>query len=170
MQLLTSYNINSKDKNLINEIIVYVKNVLDDAKIKIPHDIPLEISHHYGLSMFMKYGCVLLNIINRAYCKKIIIVFPGQSNPRHTHKIKEETFQVLNGSLAITIENEMYVLNNGDLFTIKPEIAHSFSSETGCVFEEISTNHMPEDSYYEDQTIATQKSSERKTLIFEWQL
>ena len=29
-----------------------------------------EISHHYGLDKFKKFGIVILNIINEEYCKK----------------------------------------------------------------------------------------------------
>jgi N-acetylneuraminate synthase len=42
---------------------------------------------------------------------------------------------------------------------------HAFSSETGVIFEELSTTHFNDDSYYEDKTI--NRNSRRKTnLIF----
>ena len=45
---------------------------------------------------------------------------------------------------------------------------HSFSSEQGVIFEEISTTHIKNDSYYEDAQIASQDPIERKTYIKDW--
>ena len=39
------------------------------ANISIPGDIDLEISHHYGIEKFDKFGLVLLTLVNREYCK-----------------------------------------------------------------------------------------------------
>ena len=53
-----------------------------------------------------RYGATIINCINREYCKKIIIMLPGQENPAHSHLKKEETFQVLHGVLTINIAGE----------------------------------------------------------------
>ena len=34
-----------------------------------------EISHHYGLDKFNKFGLVMITILNRDYCKKILVLF-----------------------------------------------------------------------------------------------
>lgn len=171
MKLISSNIIHpDQDEKTILEIVIRVKEILAHSKIKIPGYLPLEISHHYGINQFMKYGCVIISIINRAYCKKIIILFPGQENPAHMHKIKEETFQVLDGSMVLTVDGNNYSLKAGELFTVEREKLHSFSSESGCVFEEISTSHHNDDSYYEDQKISKQTSRERKTFVTEWQV
>lgn len=152
----------------ISRIITKVKIMLEDSKIVIPDYFPIEISHHYGIDLFSKYGCVIINIINRAYCKKIIILFPKQKHPTHTHYKKEETFHILNGNMVLTANKNNYELKVGELFTIKQGISHSFYSENGCVFEEISTTHLTDDSYYEDAVIIQKKVAERKTLVTDW--
>lgn len=158
----------NQDYEIVSEIICKVKIILKNSKIIIPDYFPIEISHHYGIDLFSKYGCVIINIINRAYCKKIIVLFPKQQHPTHTHYIKEETFHVLNGSMILTANKNNYELKVGELFTIESGISHSFYSENGCVFEEISTAHLIEDSYYEDEVIAQKQLTERKTLVTDW--
>ena len=169
MRIIALDKLNTEEEQIFSEIVRYVIATLKEAKIKLPKHISLEISHHYGIKNFMKYGCVLITVINRIYCKKIIILFPGQTHPAHMHKLKEETFQVLNGSMLLTVEKNNYILNEGELFTIEHDIMHSFSSENGCVFEEISTTHMLNDSYYFDPQISVQNLTERKTIVTEWQ-
>lgn len=167
---IVSSNTTYIDQNymLVSEIVAKVKTILENAKIIIPDYFPLEISHHYGIDQFSKYGCITISIINRAYCKKIIILFPGQKHPTHMHVIKEETFHVLNGSMVLTTNGNSFELNTGELFTIDRRISHSFYSEQGCVFEEISTTHNSNDSYYEDNVIAQKPPAERKTLVKRW--
>ena len=43
---------------------------------------------------------------------------------------------------------------------------HSFSSENGAVFEEVSTTHYKNDSFYEDPAITANKN--RKTELTLW--
>ncbi len=71
--------------------------MLADRNIVVPGMATLEISHHYGLDRFEEVGCTIINVINREYCKKLIVVLPGQRHPEQYHKIKEETFVVLDG-------------------------------------------------------------------------
>lgn len=160
----------NQDYETVLNIISKVKTVLENSKIIIPDYFPIEISHHYGIEKFSKYGCVTINIINRAYCKKILILFPRQKHPVHIHYIKEETFHVLNGSMILTAKGNNYNLKVGELFTIEPGISHSFYSENGCVFEEISTTHHANDSYYEDEVITNKQLLDRKTFVTNWNL
>ncbi|MCR5508143.1 MAG: N-acetylneuraminate synthase family protein [Lachnospiraceae bacterium] len=154
--------------NSLRGVIHDVKGMLYEAKIVIPKEFDLEISHHYGVEHFRHYGCTIINIINREYCKKILIVLPGQINPTHTHKIKEETFQVLYGSLELTIEDRTVHLGVGEIFTVERYMAHSFTSVDGCVFEEISSTHARKDSYYADPKIQSMDPMERKTILKDW--
>lgn len=158
----------NQDYETVSEIVSKVKTILKNSKIIIPGYFPIEISHPYGIDRFSKYGCVTINIINRAYCKKIIVLLPRQKHPMHTHYIKEETFQVLNGSMILTANGNNYNLKAGELFTIEHGISHSFYSEDSCVFEEISTTHHADDSYYEDEAIAKKQLTERKTFVTDW--
>lgn len=124
-----------------------------------------EFSHHYGLENFTEIGCTIFNIINDDYCKKIIVLLKGQTNPEHYHKLKKETFLVLKGQLELLLEGKVHILNPGEMITVLPGSRHSFSSDTGCVFEEISSEHHKDDSFYTDKDIQNKKRDERKTHL-----
>ena len=145
------------------------KGMLYEAGIALGNDFEVEISHHYGMKHFRQTGAIIINIINREYCKKYIIVLPGQSHPFHAHKVKEETFQVLYGDLQVEIEGQdKKTLKPGDMQTVLRGEMHAFSSDTGAIFEEVSTQHMKSDSYYKDPSIAAMDPMERKTYLKKW--
>ena len=77
---------------------------------------------------------------------------PGQNHPCHYHKEKEETFVILHGDLSINLGGGAKHLTKGDVVTVERGVEHSFSSKEGCVFEEISTTHIANDSYYKDSS------------------
>lgn len=151
----------------ITEIVNKVRNILIDSKIFLPNKLELEISHHYGIENFEKCGAVLINCINREYCKKLIILLPEQSHPVHYHAIKEETFNILYGDLIINMNGSEKVYKCGEIVTIERGQKHGFRSKNGTIFEEISTTSLPEDSYYEDPKIVNNK--DRKTYMTFWQ-
>jgi N-acetylneuraminate synthase len=152
----------------IRSIVHDIKALLLEAKIYVGKEFELELSHHYGKKRFREIGAAIINIVNREYCKKLIILLPGQCHPMHYHKIKEETFQVLCGVLDLDYDGMHVVLEAGDVFTVERSFLHSFSSEQGCVFEEISTTHMKNDSVYTDDRINRSDLIERKTVLKEW--
>ena len=145
-----------------------VRAMLNQAKIQLSSEFDIEYSHHYGVENFRKIGAVLINVINRSYCKKIIVQLPGQLHPQHFHKRKEETFQVLSGVLDLVVEGHKRTLYPGDTCLIQPGTWHSFRTETGCVFEEISTRHYNDDSFYKDKKINDMAVTARKTIVNHW--
>ena len=149
----------------IRRIINRVKGVLNEANIHCDKETVFEISHHYGLEKFGEYGVVLINIINRNYTKKLLVQFAGQVNPNHMHKKKEETFVVLNGSGYIQLLNKRYEMKKGDKLLIPVEQMHSFGTDEGIVYEEISSTHYRSDSYYEDDYISNLDPLIRKTIV-----
>jgi N-acetylneuraminate synthase len=157
-----------KVSNGIRNIIHDVKGMLYEAKIVIGSEFVVELSHHYGIDHFREYGATIVNIVNREYCKKIIIVLPGQKHPIHYHKSKEETFQVLSGSLHLELKNEEVDISTGRIFTVEREMEHGFSSVHGCIFEEVSTTHVKMDSFYNDTAINSLSLELRKTHLKEW--
>lgn len=157
-----------KDSNIARGVIHDAKGLLYEAGIALGNEYEVELSHHYGMRNFRQFGAIIISIINRKYCKKLIIVLPNQKHPSHMHKVKEETFQVLYGELDCVVGNETKRLKAGDVLTVCPNEMHSFSSLTGAVFEEISTTHIVGDSYYEDSRIANMDIMERKTIIENW--
>ena len=57
--------------------------MLEDANIAYRPKDKYEISCHYGLENFHKFGALIINKINREYCKKLIVMFPNQKHPEH---------------------------------------------------------------------------------------
>ena len=159
-----------KDKNelVIKKAIHKVKALLSYANIPLNHEFKTEYSHHYGIKNFDKVGAVLITVVNREYAKKIIVQLAGQIHPWHFHKLKEETFIINYGVLNIEIGKKKVNLTPGDQITVPPGIWHRFWTETGCVFEEISTTAFKNDSVYRDPKINKLKSYERKTTVDHW--
>ena len=147
-------------------IIRQLKDVIVKSSIALPNRMELELSHHYGIEKYEEWGAAILNCINREYCKKLIILLPGQKHPVHRHIKKEETFHLLYGNMKVNVNNEEKLLKAGEMLTIERESKHSFSSETGCIFEEVSTTHYKNDSFYDDKKAAENKS--RKTQMTFW--
>ncbi len=156
------------DVNLARSVIHDAKGLLFEAGIALGNDFEVELSHHYGMKHFRQTGAILISVINREYCKKLLIVLPGQNHPMHMHKLKEETFQLLYGDLEVTIGDKSRTMLPGDIQTVYRNEMHSFSSRTGAIFEEVSTTHVNGDSYYEDARINKMDYMERKTIIKNW--
>ena len=132
-------------------------------------DSKLEISHHYGMKDFYRYGLTMITIHNSKYCKKLLFILNKQVHPEQYHKIKEETFFILFGKIKLQltekkIKKTIY-LSAGEICTIKPGVIHKFIciSTQGAVIEELSSTHVKKDSFYVDKKII--KNENRKTLI-----
>jgi sialic acid synthase SpsE/mannose-6-phosphate isomerase-like protein (cupin superfamily) len=145
-----------------------VKALLNEAAVVLNSDFQIEFSHHYGIENFREVGALIINCINREYCKKIIVQLPGQSHPVHYHKRKEETFQILWGVLESEVDGHRRTLHPGETALIQPGVWHRFWSETGCVFEEVSTTHYNNDSVYNDRRINDMPREQRKTAAEHW--
>ncbi len=156
------------DEMLLKKCIHEIKAMLAYAKIPLTSDFTTEYSHHFGVANFREVGCVLINVINRDYCKKILVQLPGQRHPSHYHKLKEETFLIVWGELISTLEGKEKVLQPGDTLTVSPGAWHSFKTDTGCIFEEISTTAFSNDSVYRDEAINALTSAQRKTVVDHW--
>lgn len=150
----------------IYAIVQRVKALLRDSGVRVPGEADLEISHHYGLERFDEIGTTLITVVNREYCKKLIINLPGQSHPEQFHKKKEETFHVLYGEVHLVLDGVERICRPGDVVTVEREVRHRFASPGGAVIEEISSSHYKDDSYYTDPAIAENKA--RKTLLTHW--
>lgn len=154
---------------LIYQIILQVKGMLRSARVHIGKDSSVEISHHYGLERFREFGAVIIDCINRDYCKKLMVMLPRQKHPYHCHRKKEETFQLLHGDLEIELEGKRSRLNPGDTFLVKQGEWHKFHTLNGAIFEEISTTHFNDDSFYDDERVTKMPRELRKTFIPNWE-
>lgn len=164
---LTPSNAQRSDtRKKILEIAQKVKHLIVESNITIPGGVDLEISHHHGLEKFDKIGLTMLTVVNRGYCKKLLIALPGQQHPEQYHQKKEETFHVLYGEVNMFLDGEKRVCKPGDVINVEPGVRHAFDTSTGCVIEEISSTHFKDDSYYTDTSIMQNKN--RKTLLTYW--
>lgn len=161
--------IDSTEEEIINRIILQIKGMLNEARIPVGRDSKIELSHHYGLDKFREFGAVIIDCVNRAYCKKLILQLPRQKHPYHFHKKKEETFQVLFGDLEVEIEGHRKNLHAGDSLVVHNAEWHKFQTANGVIVEEISTTHFNDDSFYEDKRIANIERAKRKTKIDNWE-
>ena len=148
--------------NIVNDI----KNLLNHSGVVFPGKADLEISHHYGIENFYKIGLTMITVVNREYCKKLLISLPGQKHPEQYHKKKEETFIVLYGDVQLKLNGKLRKLSKGDVVTIESEVRHEFATQTGCIIEEVSSTHYINDSFYTDETIG--KNKNRKTYLTQW--
>ena len=142
---------NSREK--VGEITKTITAMLKQAGIILPQGVNCSISAHYGLERFNEFGVVIIDVLNREYCKKIMLMQPAQKHPVHTHLKKEETFHVLFGDLKVELDGTTHNLSAGDLLTIGRGQRHAFETVTGVIFEEISTTHYKSDSFYDDAVI-----------------
>ena len=147
-----------------------VVNIVDRVKalIEVSHTVVgekanVELSHHYGLDKFEQYGLTIIEVVNRAYCKKLLVMLPHQDHPEQYHKKKEETFHVLHGVVHMMLDGVESIMHPGDVVTVEKRVRHHFWSETGAVIEEVSSTHYKDDSYYTDPAVA--KNKNRKTQL-----
>jgi sialic acid synthase SpsE/quercetin dioxygenase-like cupin family protein len=157
-------SVNNRRK--IYDIIQAVKQVLKDSRLAVPSQVDMEISHHYGIDRFAEFGITMLQVVNREYCKKLLVLLPRQVHPEQYHQVKEETFHILYGDVYITLNGQETLYRSGDVVTAERGVRHAMRSETGVVIEEISTTHMVQDSFYTDPAIVANPS--RKTLVTHW--
>jgi N-acetylneuraminate synthase len=151
------------DTERIQQIVTKAMMLLKKSNVVVPVDSSCQISHHYGLEEFERVGVTMIDCINREYCKKILVMLPGQTHPAHLHKSKEETFTVLYGTLDVVCDGKERTVIQGESMVVERGVNHSFSSESGCVFEEISTTHFLEDSFYEKKN---EFVNPRKTTVY----
>lgn len=166
-EMLTTNNVAISNTDATVRRIIERSNLhFESAGVVIPNRSAVELSHHYGIDEFDHFGIVMVTVVNRDYCKKVIGVFPGQTNPEHFHKKKEETFVCLSGTLVVSLDGVTHTLKPGDVLTVEVGIPHSFTSPDGAVFEEISSTHYANDSFYTDDSINSNEN--RKTKISVW--
>jgi mannose-6-phosphate isomerase-like protein (cupin superfamily) len=164
---LTPVNTSRVDtRDQVWNIAKKVATLIKESGIVVPGGIDLEISHHYGLEKFDETGLTLLTVVNRGYCKKLLVSLPAQHHPEQYHKMKEETFHVLHGEVHLFLNGEKRVCRPGDVVNIEPGVRHAFVSPTGSVIEEISSTHHKNDSFYTDESIM--RNTARKTLLTYW--
>lgn len=166
-QAISPENVRREEsREKILAIVRRVNQFLKQSQVVVPGSADLDISHHYGLDRFDEVGLTLITVVNRGYCKKLLVTLPGQQHPEQMHKQKEETFHVLYGEVMLTLDGVTRVCHPGDVITIEPGTRHAWVSATGAIIEEISTTHWVNDSFYTDAAIMA--NTQRKTSLTYW--
>ena len=164
--LLLSNTKQIDNREKVYQIVQEVKKVIQESGVFVPKKLDLEISHHYGIDRFLESGCTIINFVNREYCKKLIVLIPGQKHPEQYHKLKEETFYILSGEVNFIFDGKEQICGPGEIAVVERGVKHIFSSKLGAIIEEISSTHYKDDSYYTDKEILN--NNNRKTLITYW--
>jgi N-acetylneuraminate synthase len=149
---------------LVEDAVRKTRELLRSFQVTVPEGSGFELSHHYGIECFNEHGAAIITVLNREYCKKLLVMLPGQKHPEHYHERKEESFCVLGGWMKLSLGIESYDMQRGDVKTVNRGVKHSFDSPEGIVFEEISTRQYPNDSVYTDDLI-NQNNDNRKTRL-----
>jgi len=91
---------------------------------------------------------------NKKYCGKLLYFVKGKKCSWHYHKIKEETFYIQSGKIALNVGwddnidiSEELILTAGDSYHIKPGLRHQMKALEITEMFEFSTEHFEEDSY-----------------------
>jgi sialic acid synthase SpsE/mannose-6-phosphate isomerase-like protein (cupin superfamily) len=153
-------------RELVYQIVSGVRNLIKKSRVQVPGQCELEISHHYGLEKFREFGLTAITVINREYCKRLMVVLPGQKHPEQWHNQKDETYHILYGDVTVELDGKQAAHKGNEVITIPHGIRHSFWTKSGAVIEEVSSNYSPEDSFYTDPSIAT--NTNRKTFVTYW--
>ena len=143
-----------------------VKTMIHEAGVQVGPRLEVELSHHRGIERFGDTGVAIVSRFNREYCKKLLAMLPGQDHPEQYHHQKEETFVVLHGTMRLWLDGVERECGPGDVVTVARGVRHRFQAITGVVFEEISSTHQVQDSFYTDPAIGA--NPHRKTFLAYW--
>jgi len=150
----------------VYQIVSAVRGLLKKSRVQVPGRCELEISHHYGLERFREFGLTAVTVINRDYCKRLMVVLPKQKHPEQWHNQKNETYHILYGDVSVQLDGKETVHKANDVITIPHGIRHSFWTKNGAVIEEVSSSYTSDDSFYTDESILANKN--RKTFVTYW--
>ena len=153
-------------RELVYKIVSDVKNLIRKSKVQVPGQCDLEISHHYGLEKFRESGLTAITVVNREYCKRLMVVLPGQRHPEQWHNQKDETYHVLYGDVTVELDGKKSTHKCNDVVTIAHGVRHSFWTSHGAIIEEVSSSYSTNDSFYTDPAIMA--NTNRKTFVTYW--
>ena len=88
---------------------------------------------------------ILVN--TKKYCGKHLILEKGYQCSLHCHKVKDETFYILEGQVEMEVGTQTMLLAKDMSVHIPPGTMHRFKGLSDAVILEISTHDNPRDSY-----------------------
>ena len=84
---------------------------------------------------------------NELYCGKFLHLKKSHCCSIHYHKIKDETFYVLEGKVKLELFGSTIILKKGDKIRLTPFSLHRFYGIEDSIILEISNTHVESDSY-----------------------
>lgn len=87
-------------------------------------------------------------IVNEEYCGKILNLNKGYQSSLHYHKNKKETFYLLEGKLAINLEDREVILEKEEIIDIPTGQIHRINAIENSKLLEVSNHHEDSDSYW----------------------
>ena len=151
--------------DIIERIITKILKSLSNSNIELPHDVEIEISHHYELEQFDKNGAVLINLVKKENNNKYIMFFKGQTHPEHLHPERDESVKILIGSVDLYLDDVKKEMTEGKNYEIHKNVWHKFVAHEDSVIEEFSNNSQKDGSLYKDEAINQKTYNERKIKV-----
>lgn len=94
------------------------------------------------------WGSEEILVNTKLYCAKFLNLKKGYQCSYHYHILKDETFYVLEGDIALKYNTVHIVLHKGQSIRIPPYLKHRFSAITDTAkILEVSTHDYEDDSY-----------------------
>ena len=110
----------------------------------------------FGLNELREVGLIEFWVVNNAeagYCGKFLFVFDGQTCPCHCHQRKHETFFVVKGAVAMSVDDEEREMTEGDTLVMAPGTRHSFTGLGPALLLEVSMPSSLNDNFFDDKRI-----------------
>ena len=110
----------------------------------------------FGLGSFSEVGEIEYWVSNEeqiGYCGKFLFVDDGQTCPYHQHERKHETFFILKGRVRMVVDDEVRVMQEGDVLVMPPGQKHAFTGVGPALILEVSMPSTRGDNYFADPGI-----------------
>ena len=136
------------------EAIQRARKQIAEWGLVMPNVAPLVLD--FGLGQFREIGEIeywIANEIDGGYCGKFLFVFDGQTCPTHCHKQKLETFYIVKGSMRVTYDGGVRILEAGDTLLVETGKLHSFTGNGPALLLEVSRPIIIDDNYFENTNI-----------------
>lgn len=115
------------------------------------------LTPHFGLNDFYRVGEIEYWIVNdrkNDYCGKFLFLFEDQRCPLHHHRIKDETFFIVKGTVSMEADGRTFLMKAGDTFKMLPGIDHTFAAVGGpALVLEVSLPSIENDNFFADKAI-----------------
>lgn len=93
------------------------------------------------------WGSYKILDVGKNFCKKEIIVSPGQILSLQSHKYRKEHWEVKSGTITVMVGNEIIILGVGESIDISVGVLHCMANKSNdfCIIEEMQTGICKED-------------------------